>query len=123
MAGFIESWGRGVEKNCSACRNDGLPQLQYTINPGDIMIGFNAPENRVVRVNEKVNDQVRDQKTDNEEKVLELLIEDPGYTITQLSTELGVSKKTISVYLKKLKENKKIVRIGSDRKGYWKIAK
>lgn len=129
LAGFIESWGRGVEKICSACRNDGLPQPQYTINPGDIMIGFNAPENRVVRVNEadkvneKVNDRVIDQKTGNEEKVLELLTEDPGYTITQLATELGVSKKTISVYLKKLKENKKIVRIGSDRKGYWDITK
>ena len=79
--------------------------------------------NEAEKVNEKVNDRVIDQKTGNEEKVLELLIEDPGYTITQLSTELGVSKKTISVYLKKLKENKKIVRIGSDRKGYWKIAK
>lgn len=64
--------------------------------------------NEAEKVNEKVNDRVIDQKTGNEEKVLELLTEDPGYTITQLATELGVSKKTISVYLKKLKENKKL---------------
>lgn len=25
LAGFIESWGRGVEKICSACKEDGIP--------------------------------------------------------------------------------------------------
>ena len=38
LAGFIESWGRGIEKICSACEKDGVPQPEYTINPGDIMI-------------------------------------------------------------------------------------
>ena len=36
LAGFIESRGRGVEKNCSACEKSGVPQPEYTINPGDI---------------------------------------------------------------------------------------
>ena len=38
LAGFIESWERGIEKICSACEKDGVPQPEYTINPGDIMI-------------------------------------------------------------------------------------
>ena len=42
LAGFIESWGRGIEKICSACRNDGTPLPTYTVNPGDIMIQFTA---------------------------------------------------------------------------------
>ena len=41
LAGFIESWGRGIEKICSACEKDGVPQPVYTINP-DIMIEFTA---------------------------------------------------------------------------------
>lgn len=49
LAGFIESWGRGIEKICSACEKDGVPQPVYTINPGDIMIEFNAPEDRIMR--------------------------------------------------------------------------
>ena len=49
LAGFIESWGRGIEKICSACEKDGVPQPVYTINPGDIMIEFNAPEDRSMR--------------------------------------------------------------------------
>ena len=49
LAGFIESWGRGIEKICSACEKDGVPQPEYTINPGDIMIKFTAPEDRLIR--------------------------------------------------------------------------
>ncbi len=114
LAGFIESWGRGIEKICSACKKDGVPQPEYTINPGDIMIKFTAPEDRIIRVTVKVTDKV----TDKERGLLTLLAEDPGYTMPQLAERLGVSRKTVAVRLKKLKEAKLIERIGSDRKGY-----
>ena len=62
LAGFIESWGRGIEKVCSACKKDGVPQPVYTINPGDIMIEFTAPEDRVIRL-DRVTDRVTDNNT------------------------------------------------------------
>ena len=129
LAGFIESWGRGIEKICSACRQDKVPLPEYMIHPGDIMVKFIAPEDRTVRqnnkvtdrVNEKVNDKVNDKISSNEYKLLNYLIEDPGYTVSQLSDKLGVSRKTISTYQKKLKASGIIRRVGSDRKGYWEI--
>lgn len=123
LAGFIESWGRGIEKICSACERDGVPQPEYTINPGDIMIKFTAPEDRVIRVTERVTVKVTDEVTDKEQTVLSLLAEDPGYTMPQLAERLGVSRKTVAARLKKLKEAGLIERIGSDRKGYWKLHK
>lgn len=33
LADFIENRGRGIDKICSACEKDGVPQLEYTINP------------------------------------------------------------------------------------------
>ncbi len=119
LAGFIESWGRGIEKICSACEKDGVPQPEYTINPGDIMIKFPAPEDRVIRVTERVTVKV----TDKEQELLTLLTEDPGYTMPQLAERLSVSRKTVAARLKKLKEDGLIERIGSDRKGYWKLLK
>ena len=120
LAGFIESWGRGIEKICSACKKDGVPQPVYTINPGDIMIEFKAPEDRVIRL-DRVTDKVTDKVTDDERTLLSLLIEDPGYTMPQLSNKMGISRKTVAQKMKKLKEKDIIERIGSDRKGYWKI--
>lgn len=120
LAGFIESWGRGIEKICSACEKDGVPQPVYTINPGDIMIEFTAPEDRVIRFG-KVTDRVIDKVTDEERTLLSLLAEDPGYTMPQLSEKIGISRKTVAQRIKQLKEKGTIERIGSDRKGYWKI--
>ncbi len=69
LAGFIESWGRGIEK-----------------------IKFTAPEERIVRVTEKV--------TDKEQELLTLLAEDPGYTMPQLAARLRISGKTVAARLK-----------------------
>ncbi len=49
-AGFIESWGRGIEKIREACRIDGVFEPEYTIDPGDVMVEFTAPEDRIVRM-------------------------------------------------------------------------
>lgn len=65
--------------------------------------------------------KVTDRVTEKEEKVLSLLREDPSYTMPQLAKKLNISRKTVAVRLKILKEKGMIERVGSDRKGYWKI--
>lgn len=59
LTGFIESWGRKIEKICSACEKDGVPRHVYTINPGDVMIEFIEPEDMVISFG-KVTDKVTD---------------------------------------------------------------
>ena len=121
LAGFIESWGRGVEKICDALKADDLPMPEYTVHPGDIMIKFTGPDDRIVRVNNKVNDRVNVHVNDRESALLNHLAQDPGYTVTQLAEMMKVSRKTIAGYLKALKEKGAIERIGTTRTGYWKI--
>lgn len=126
LAGFIESWGRGIEKICSACKNDRTPLPTYIVNPGDIMIQFTAGSDRIVhtgtkQVTDKVTDKVIENLDDKSLKILQLLLEDPGYTTVILSKKISVSRKTISERIKMLRNNKIIERVGSDRKGYWKI--
>jgi ATP-dependent DNA helicase RecG len=86
-------------------------------HPGDVMIKFTGPEDRIVRVNNRVNVHVNDR----ESALLNYLAQDPGYTVTQLSEMMNVSRKTIAGYLKALKEKGAIERIGTTRTGYWKI--
>ena len=126
LAGFIESWGRGIEKICSECEKDGVPQPVYTINPGDIMIEFSAPEDWIIRsvtsrVTEKVTEKVTDNLDEKSLQILSLLSEDPAYTSSVISEKLGISRKTVSQRLKKMKERGIVERVGSDRKGYWNI--
>lgn len=118
LAGFIESWGRGVEKICAACEREGTPAPEYTINPGDIMIKFTAPADRIIR---SKAEKTSDRATDQEQIILTLLREDPELTMISLSEKSGVSRKTVATRLRSLKEKGLIERVGSDRKGYWKI--
>lgn len=126
LAGFIESWGRGIEKICSACKNDGTPLPTYTVNPGDIMIQFTAGIDRIVhtgtkQVTEKVTDKVIENLDDKSLKILQLLVEDPGYKYAELAKKLSVSEKTIFMHLKKLQNVGAVERVGSARNGYWKV--
>ena len=127
LAGFIESWGRGIEKICNALKADNLPMPEYTVNSGDIMIKFTCPEDRIIRVSgrlsEKLSEKLSDKLSQKEQKTLELLIEDPGYTSVQIAEKLNVSRVSVTKYLKTVKEKGLIERIGSDRKGYWRITK
>lgn len=122
LAGFIESWGRGIEKMCRACEEDGSPLPEYTIHPGDIMIRFSAAEDRIVRTSiNRVTERVTEKVTEAEKELLGLLLEDPAFTYTVLAEKLGVSRKTVSARIRSLKEKGIIQRIGSDSKGYWKV--
>ena len=121
----IESWGRGVEKICDALKADNLQMPEYTVHPGDIMIKFTGPEDRIVRVtdkvNEKVNERVNVHVNERQRELLSYLVQDPGYTVSQLSEKMQVSRKTIAGYLKTLKDKGIIERIGSARNGHWEI--
>ena len=134
LAGYIERWGRGIEKICEACEADGVPYPEYRVNAMDIMVKFTAPEDRVVRNNsQNYSDSTRCTATspgnyrenyrENEIQLLQMLEEDPGYTTDVLSQRLSLSPKTVANIIKKFKQNGIIERVGSDRKGYWKILK
>lgn len=57
----------------------------------------------------------------DEIKVLKMLESEPDITAQKLSKKTGFSARKISRIIKKLRESGKIIRVGSDRKGYWKI--
>ncbi len=91
------------------------------------------PENVVEKVTDKVTDKdpepenvvekVTDKVTDKSTKVLSLMSGNPTITIAELANEIRTSRKTINGIIKHLKEQGIIERVGSDRKGYWKIIK
>lgn len=122
LAGFIESWGRGVEKICKALKNENLPMPEYIVNSDDIMIKFSGTEDCIVRVprqlSEKLSEKLSDKFSEKEQKILDLILEDPGYTSQQTAQRLNVSRVSVTKYLKTLKEKGLVERVGSDRKGY-----
>ena len=54
-------------------------------------------------------------------KALELLEKNASVTAKQMADQMDISTRKVSRIIKELKERGKIIRVGSDRKGYWKI--
>ena len=106
-----------IEKIFDSCIENNLPVSKHYINPTDITIEFDAPQRLVIDNFSNVNDRV----TDNMMKVLNVISEDPGYSYTDISDEIGISRKSVATIIKKLKDLGIIKIVGNNKKGYWKI--
>ena len=129
-AGFIESWGRGIEKICTLCKNYGIPEPEYTVHARDIMLMFKAASSGFQgNVTEKVTENVVEttQKTTRKttrkttQKIIELIRNYPEITKEELAEKCGVTSDGIKWQLKKLKSQGIIRRVGPDKGGHWEI--
>ena len=113
-AGFIESWGRGIEKICNLCKEYGIAEPEYTVHPNDIMMMFKANDTVKGTVNDPINDPIN---------LFDLIKENPNCSYDEYAQKLGVSSATIKRHIGELKNSGKIIRKGSNKTGYWEIVK
>lgn len=57
------------------------------------------------------------------ENILQIIIQNPNITQSEIMDKLDLSRKQVQDSVKALTDKDKIKRIGSNRKGYWKIVK
>jgi ATP-dependent DNA helicase RecG len=67
------------------------------------------------------NKQKNDKINDKEKQILSVLMNNPNYTIPEISKITKISTATISRHLKQLQDKNIIERVGSNKVGYWKI--
>jgi len=124
-AGYIEAWGRGIQKICEACRELGIPDPEYTVLGNDLTVKFTALERARISV-------LEDPKHRNvglegglevglEKDILKIISANPSSTMAEIADELNVTKRTIERTIKRMREQGKIIRRGGKRYGYWEI--
>ena len=77
-------------------------------------------------INESVDNMIIEQETTQEttqEKIIDLIKKNPSITQEQMAKVLNLTRDGISYNIKLLKENGIIERIGSTKKGMWRILK
>jgi ATP-dependent DNA helicase RecG len=102
---MIEAWGRGTIKIINDCRRAKIPVPSFKYD----MSGF------VVEFKKEIN------KQNTTDSAIALIIENEAITIAELAEKTGVVDMTIKRILKNLQVENKIIRIGSDRIGTWKV--
>ena len=108
-AGIIEKYGSGIKRILNALKLYNLPLPRFE----EIQNGFRVT---VFKTTQKTT-----QKTNTNLSVLDQLRSHPEITRKELASVLGKSENTIKEHLARLKSEGLIERVGSDRKGYWKV--
>lgn len=120
-AGYIEAWGRGIQKICEACSELGVPAPEYTLLGDDLTVKFVALESSIISDSKIPKDQIDTLDDTLESRIVALLRKDAAITQEEIAISLSVSVPSVKRAMKKLVENKRVVRKGGKRFGYWEI--
>ena len=124
-AGYIETWGQGIQKICDECLALGAELPRYEILGTGIRVYF--PALRSALIDQPKVPKGHSAKTDGTLddtmalKIIEIIRSKPDITLDQLSAEAGIARRTLVRYMSALKEAGRIERVGGKRFGRWRI--
>lgn len=124
-AGYIETWGQGIQKICDECTALGAELPKYEIIGTGLRVYFPALKSALI-------DQLKVAKGQSAKmdgtlddtmalKIIEIIRSKPDITLDQLSAEAGIARRTLVRYMSGLKDAGRIERIGGKRYGHWQI--
>lgn len=136
-AGYIEAWGRGIQKVLESCKELGSSAPEYTVLGDDLTVKFTALASAVIPNGQSGGNNGGDggnnggnsggyvpSDLNETERIVYLQVNQDGtLTASQMSEKSGLAKRTIERTLRKLREKGVIMRIGSSRSGKWEIIK
>ena len=76
------------------------------------------------KLHDKLHDKLRDKFPELSEKaiaVLEVINAHRGFNAAEIGEQIGLSERQVKTYITKLKQVGLIVRVGSNKTGYWKV--
>jgi Fic family protein len=90
----------------------------------DAMENYEDMEEEVEELHDKLHDKLHDMFPELSEKafgVLEVLKAHPGLKAEDIGVQVSLSERQVKTYLNALKQAGLIVRVGSNKTGYWKV--
>ena len=124
-AGYIETWGQGIQKICNECIALGAELPRYEILGTGIRVYFPALESALIGQPKTPNRQDVGKDVGLEvglaEKIIELISDNSEIKMSEMAEKLEVTTRTIEREMKKLRESGRVNRVGGKRYGYWKI--
>ena len=129
-AGFVERWGRGIEKIRSGLKEHGNPEPVYDATASDVMVrldaiggiqkGINGADGGVTQnVTQNVTQKPTRKLTGTQKAILELIKKDSFISQTVMAKCLGLNRRTI---IRNMASMSDIVRrVGAGRGRRWEI--
>ena len=126
---IVEAWGTGIPRIINRCKEYGLQEPVFEeLGDGFLVTMFRKITNQSNQTNQsdKSNPIDEEQRQDTnvidlENRIIELLKVWPDATTKEITKKLEITDNQVKYYIKKLKDDGKIKRVGTNRKGSWKV--
>lgn len=124
-AGYIEHWGRGIEKICDACKELVSDMPIFELRGHGLRVYFKALQSALIdqpktlKQHDVGNDVGKD--VGLADRILELIEAEPDITILGMSRKIGVTTRTVEREMRKLRESNHVVRVGGRKYGHWEV--
>jgi len=106
-AGYIEAWGRGIERITLACEDAGKPKPLFETSAGDVSVTFFTGG---------VEDFV---ETEVHRAIKKLMREQPTISAKMIAKKIGMTSRGVQKNIDALKRAGLIERVGSAKLGHW----
>lgn len=128
---IVEAWGTGIPRIIARCKEYGLPEPIFEELGDGFMVTMlrkptnqtkpTKPTNQTNQSNQLESDANGNENTSVENKMIVLIKQQPDVTTKEIMQNLGITNNQVKYYIKKLKDDGKIERLGTNRKGLWRI--
>lgn len=120
--GYIETWGRGIQKICESCEAIGEELPRYELRGTGLRVYFKALESAIIKEdNTSPNRQSGGLGGGLAERIINVIQANSSVTVTKIAEDLDVPKRTVEREMKKMRETGKLERVGGNRYGHWEI--
>ncbi len=142
-AGYIEAWGRGIEKIHRECREYDVPPPDFDPGMSGLMLTFHANPRRLREVLGEQETAATTQETaattqetaattqettqetaaTTRQRIVALLEAEPTITRRELAERIGITPDGIKYHLEKLRSSGSIRHVGPTKAGCWEVLK
>ena len=119
LIGKVEKYGSGIKRIFTICKIYGVIEPQININNNSFeVILFKEIKNVVDDVVDDVVGDVVDSKL---AEIIRLIKLDSRISASKIAKKMNISTRTAQRYIKELRDNNSIIRIGNDKTGHWEV--
>lgn len=131
----VETFGTGIKRIFEECKKNNvkvefrMDKLGFTVifyrktnkELEDVATNVLKENKTINTINGTVNGTVSGTVKDSENIIINILKLNPNITQNQITKQTSIPLRTVKRTMKQLKDKKIIERVGSDKKGYWKV--
>jgi ATP-dependent DNA helicase RecG len=122
-AGYIESWGRGIEKIQRECREQGIEPPVYDFGMAGLMLTFRADPAHLQSVLEQSDTTPITTPVTAQNQLVSLILANPDISQQELALALGLTRDGVKYHLNRMKRAGVIRHVGPVRGGRWEVVK